>query len=312
MSAMSKVGLNRVHLAPLSQRGWVSFRGADALSFLHSQLSADVLGLPEHGWRAAAYCTPQGRVSAVLRVMFGGDGLYAELPAELAEGTIERLKLFVLRSRVEIEYLTGHSAFGCYGAGLGALLERLGYPMPEHIMGHARRGDIHIMRIPGPQPRCVVHGPRGAVLAIWDQCVRHADPSCADQWRLQEIESAWPDVHRETRNQFLPQSLNLEAWGGLSYSKGCYPGQEIIARTRYRGRLKQHLFRATVAAQPPAPGTSVLRANGQSAGAVLYGAASNSGQSRLLAVLRDAEDGAYRIAGGDGMELTDLENLGNL
>lgn len=287
------------YLTNLLHCGHIYVSGADSAKFLHSQLSAELLDLDENQWRAAAYCTPQGRVAALVMVARNGNVYTLELAAEMAESTADRLRRFVLRSEVQLEVAQNVPVFGCWGENLAAVFDSAGLPLPEAPQGRARHDGLDIWALPGPAPRCLIQGPSEILAKVRERLALQCRPADLPMWRLQKIASAWPEIYPATRDQFLPQSLNLESLGALSFKKGCFPGQEIIARVHYRGRLKQQLYRASVQAPPPAAGSEVLNSAGDKVGTVLYAAQADSGTSQLLAVLRELHNKPHYLPGGE-------------
>jgi len=283
-------------IAPLPDRGWIRLSGKDALGFLHDQVSADLESLDEHRVQPGSYCSPKGRVLAILRVSRRGDALLAELPAGLVQGIARRLEMFVLRADVRIAPAPEMAAFGVWGDP-AAVLEELGLETPERDFASSRSGDLTAHRMPGAVPRVQVSGPGGDIEAAWHTSARIAARADPSHWSALDIAAGWPEVTSANSDRFLPQSLALDDWSALNYRKGCYPGQEVIARMHYRGQLKRHLYRAEVEGDPPEAGTSIRAASGAEAGRIVIAAPSPaSGRSGMLAVLRDDTAEGSRLA----------------
>ncbi len=224
--------------------------GEDAQSFLQGQLSNDVTALAQGRAQSqlTAYCNPKGRGLAVIRLLPRADGFCMLVPAELAEQLVKRLQMFVLRAQVQIARQPQT-----------ALLGIVDWPAPAHENEneHEESGedgeaetDTEILRIPidGILPRQLLLGEKSAI-QTW--LTQHA-PACQpndDCWRFVDIRSGIPQIYRPTTEQFIPQMLNLDLVGGLSFTKGCYPGQEIVARLRYLGKLKQRMIIGQVKGQ---------------------------------------------------------------
>jgi tRNA-modifying protein YgfZ len=217
--------------------------GKDAVDFLGGQLTSDVRALLPGQSQLAAWCTPKGRVIVVCRVLCLADQHLLVLPDDLAEDTLTRLKRYVLRSRVEVsDDRARWVAIGCVGPGLGAVLrERLG-ALPERPGGLIEVAGLVVVALAGYGPRYLVLGAAEPVGALREAAVPAL--GSAPAWRVLEILSGVPVIHRATSETYLPQMLNLEALGGLSFQKGCYPGQEVIARLQYRGEIKRRMFLA--------------------------------------------------------------------
>ncbi|MGQ0591081.1 MAG: CAF17-like 4Fe-4S cluster assembly/insertion protein YgfZ [Gammaproteobacteria bacterium] len=219
--------------------------GKDAADFLAGQLTSDVRALLPGQSQLAAWCTPKGRVIVVCRVLCLVDQHLLVLPDDLAVDTLARLRRYVLRSRVELsDERARWVTRGYVGPGVGAVLrERLG-ALPERPGGLIEEVGSIVVALGGPGPRYLVLGAAESVRTLREAAVPALGSGAA--WRVLEILSGVPVIHRATSETYLPQMLNLEALGGLSFQKGCYPGQEVIARLKYRGEIKRRMFLAGV------------------------------------------------------------------
>lgn len=231
---MSKESLELTSLSVLR------FSGADAIAFLQGQVSNDTRRLADGSPLLSAYSSAQGRVIAVLHLLPHSSGVMAILPRELAPTTLERLAKFVLRAKVKIEDLSEQYAVA--GAHDASALERANLPAPgaAHYM---ERDGIAVARVP--------EGAQSAAARYWvvrprdNEAARGgASASGADlAWRLADIRAGLPQVYAATSEQFVAQMLNLDLLDAISFTKGCYTGQEIIARTQHLGRIKRRLTR---------------------------------------------------------------------
>lgn len=288
MNGATQAGPANGPYAGLDGLGVIAVGGADAATFLQAQLSNDVLHLGPDRSRLAAWCDAKGRVQAIFRILRRGDDYLLLLPRALVTPVLRGLRRFVLRSRVELRDAGDELAVrGVFGDSADAQPAR---DLPPGAV--ARDGDRRLVALPGPQPRCLVIAPP------------HAAPSAANAvaWRRAGILAGLPQIHPQTQGRFLPQMLNLHLLDGIDFHKGCYPGQEVVARLQYRGRLTRRLFRGVLdAAATPVPGTRVTDADGAVRGDVIEAVSGPDGQD-LLAVLRiDAAGNPLRI---DGAELT--------
>jgi tRNA-modifying protein YgfZ len=222
--------------------------GKDAVDFLAGQLTSDVRALLPGQSQLAAWCNPKGRVIVVCRVLCLVDQYLLVFPDDLADDTLTRLKRYVLRSQVDLsDERARFVATGCVGPGIGAVLrDRLG-ALPERPGALIEVAGLVVVThyfesVAGYGPRYLVLGATESVRALREAAVpAHAS---APAWRVLEILSGVPVIQRATSEVYLPQMLNLEALGGLSFQKGCYPGQEVIARLQYRGEVKRRMFLA--------------------------------------------------------------------
>ena len=199
----------------LSYLSAIRFSGADAGDFLHNQLSADVLALTSGESTFACYCEPRGRVLALMLVCRIDEAYYVILAKSLAATIADRLKIYVMRSKVTIEVLTEYSVSG---------LQADDAPEPSPT-------SIAVIQLPHSDKRLVVNT---------DEFRPASDTPAQDTWKIVELQSGISWLCPETSGQFLPQMLGFDQLGAVNYRKGCYPGQEIVARTHYLGKVKRH------------------------------------------------------------------------
>ncbi|MBS0304210.1 MAG: folate-binding protein YgfZ [Proteobacteria bacterium] len=264
----------------LSDWGVMRARGDDAKSFLHSQLTNDIQHLDAAHARLAGYCSPKGRLLASFVVWQGGDGaVLLACSAELLAATLERLSRFVLRARCRLDDATAELPL--WGlAGTEAMAAR-GAPASAWRRLQADGGDLITLppaRIDGVEvPRALFAGtPAPPPLPALG----------TDVWRWLEALSGVPRIVAATAEQFVPQMVNLELAGGVAFDKGCYPGQEVVARSQYRGTLKRRGY-VLASEVPLAAGDELFDAADptQPAGLVAL-AASHAGRHAALAALK--------------------------
>lgn len=290
----------RTLLTDLSHIGVIHARGADALSFLAAQFTNDLRQLDASHTQLNAYCTAQGRVIALLRVHRHNEDLLLHVPRSLIDGLLKRLRMFVLRAQVTLEDAsTQWTRIGLSGPRTADLLRAgLGVSAPEAgAVVHA--SDAIVLGDAGPVSRVEVLAERAVAQRLWSMWRNTAVPVGTGAWRLLDIRSGLPEVVPSTSQEFVPQMLNLQALGGLSFKKGCYPGQEIVARMQYLGKLKRRMYvgRCTDSLTP-SPGDSLFQ-GGQNpdhkAGIVVSAEPSPSGGTELLAVVEIAASGDIRL-----------------
>ncbi len=281
----------------LADLGALRITGADAHSFLQGQLSNDLERLTRDRPLLTALNTSQGRVVAILRLVQRTDGIVAILPAALIAPVIERLRKYVLRSKVTLS--DESSRLAVVGLLDVSLLTADDAPdLAQVAGGHIGIGEISVQKLPGPAVRYLLVGPASALPAT---VAAVATPmTTSERWRLAAIESGEPQVYPETSDLFVAQMLNLDLVDGLSFSKGCYTGQEIIARTQHRGRIKRRMLRYRISgAGAVARGEQVGLDDGR-VGRVVECAARTAAESELLAVVplewhgRETTDAATR------------------
>lgn len=283
---------------PLGGAGLLAVEGRDAADFLHRQLSSDVLGMSA-GQAALTSCSdPKGKVLAVPRILATPERFILELPAERVEPLRHHLAKFVLRSQVQLTPLDdAYARFGVTGQSASVALAGAVGALPQDIEdGVTGANGATVVRLRGPRPRWLVHGPVEAVTPVWDALAGQTRDAAADQWRVLEVEAGIPTIGDATAGQFVAQMLNLDCLGGIDFSKGCYPGQEVIAKTHYLGRLKRRMYRLRLGEDAKVePGTNVY-AGATDVGTCLGAVAHPEGGYLGLAVLRtDQADQALNV-----------------
>ena len=259
-------------------------KGPDAASFLHGQLTSEVQGLCES--RLAAYCTAQGRVLTVFLVIPARGDYWLRLRAPLADAILKRLRMYVLRAKVEVSLATHLVGLGVEGASAEALLAAVGVPVPEAAQGVRETAEDIIVRRPGAVPRFEIWAPPDRLATLRTHLGAEVLPQ--SYWIGRELHAGIPEITPATSEQFVPQMLNLDALGGISLSKGCYPGQEIVARTHYLGKLKQRMYWGTVGSTvTPVPGMALYAPNfpDQTVGQIVESCDTENG-FELLAVMQ--------------------------
>lgn len=226
----------------LRHLGVLRFTGADSLSFLQGQVSNDTRRLAAGSTLLAAYSSPQGRVLALMHLLPHSTGVIALLPRELVAPTLERLRKFVLRAKVQLE--DAGELLGVLGFHGSQELQSAGIGVPDSSQDYVEQDAIGVARVSRQSPNryWVVGTPaqltqRGLAGQLTDaEEIEHA-------WRLADIRAGLPQVYVATCEMFVAQMLNLDLIDGISFTKGCFTGQEIIARTQHLGRIKRRLFR---------------------------------------------------------------------
>jgi len=247
-------------------------RGDDARAFLNGQLSSDVKSLLKGQWQLSSYSTPKGRALASFVLAASDDHFLLVTRASVADAVFRRLGMFVMRSKVQWQS-DARSVFGITGtAALDTLAKLCGQPLPE-AGGIWEGQDIDVLRLDAESAWLLV---RPEAQAAWQERLAALLPQRPGaQWDAVEVAAGRPWVEAATSESFVPQMLNLDLQhGGISFKKGCYPGQEIVARTQYLGKVKRRMQRFGCAeANLAAPGTAVCLADGQACGEVVLAAA---------------------------------------
>ena len=283
-------------VSPLHADGLLLGRGEEAGEFLQNQLGNDLRQVDGSHSQLSGYSSPKGRLLAVPRVLRRNNDYLLRLPAEILEATLQRLRMYVLRAKVELRDAGDELAcFGAAGETAASLLEAQLGELPGAVDAATQCAAINALRVAaaGSAPRYELYGPAAALQPLWLALVEGGCAELgADAWRLGDIRAGLPNIYAATRESFVAQMANLHLVNGLSFKKGCYPGQEIIARMQYLGQLKRrcYLFDIT-AGECPRPGDELFDAADKSAGQILDAAPAGPGHYAALAVLRIAHAG---------------------
>lgn len=242
---------------PLNSLASIKISGPDARSYLQGQLSNDLTLLTTSQSLLASCNSSQGRVQAVLHLIERDDGILLLLPRALLDTMLARLRKYVLRAKLTIEDVRDSLQI----IWLERVdLESKSWPVPAQPGEHVQHNQMSFLRWPDAgDERWLMLGPGTG----------EAGNQAADHdWLLADIRAGLPQVLPETHESFVAQMLNLDTLGGISFNKGCYTGQEIIARAHFRGAVKRRMFRYQAQGEAPAPGTRLL-AQGEHAGEVV-------------------------------------------
>lgn len=278
MTAATESSAKTTHnLAPAAE-GALSFgalrvRGADAGAFLQGQLSNDMTQLAPERSLLAGYHNPQGRVIALLRVLqLGPQDVLCVLPHELVATLLQRLQRFVLRAKVQ---LTDESA----AWRVHGFAQSQGTQLPAQLNRVAHSGEALLVQVTAVPGRWLAVMPASAALAE-----ELGAPLSESAWRAAAVAAGEPQVYAATSEEFVAQMLNLDVLGAIAFEKGCYTGQEVIARAHYRGRVKRRLQRFVSAAPVRlAPGDTAELGDGRSL-KVVEAATRADGRCEFLAV----------------------------
>ncbi len=294
-------------VAPLTDLGLIAASGEDAASFLHSQLTNDVLHLGPAEARLAGYCSPKGRLLATLLMWKAGAGLVLQLPREIQPAIQKRLQMFVMRSKVKLEDVSAqHVVLGLGGQAAAGVLAQWfpSLPAAPYATAHAECGSLIRVADAFGAPRYQLLTSPDTAQALWPALSAALQAVGNGAWRLSAIQAGVPQVTLPTQEQFVPQMLNLELIGGVNFKKGCYPGQEIVARMQYLGKLKRRTMRAVVDAAGVTSGMEVFSsADPEQPCGMIVNAESNGAQhSECLVEIKIAalEDGSVHCGSASG------------
>ena len=302
-----KVTLSGLVFADLSHLGVIAVYGADAESFLQSQFSNDISQLTETGTQLDAYCTPKGRILGLIRLFRQGETWYLRLPEDTLEAVIQRLRMYVMRADVTLEDVSDNFLrIGISGEAAVDELQTVMSDVPSEADKLRHSGDITLLRVPGVLPRFEAYiSSLETASKLWDSLNVRGAPVGESAWRLLEIRDGLPNIFAATSELFVPQMTNLQLLNGISFKKGCYPGQEIVARMQYLGTLKRRMYLGHVDTdQQPSPADSLFTGTDseQAVGRIVDAQPHPDGGQLLLAVMqiKVAEAGDMHLGSAEG------------
>ncbi|MCG3188342.1 MAG: tRNA-modifying protein YgfZ [Burkholderiaceae bacterium] len=281
---------------------WALLRahGADAATFLQGQLTQDVSGMSADEMRLGGYCSPKGRLLASFVIWRMGSGEFGLVcSADVAAAVRKRLSMYILRARCRIDEANSQWAvFGVAGRAVA------GDDAPAPWRARQRDGGPWWLGMP------VVDGvPRWLLVQPVDAPPPAGPGLEPGAWGWLEVTSGVPRITAATSEQFVPQMINFELVGGVHFQKGCYPGQEVVARSQYRGTIKRrlHLF-ATAGSALPGQELFHSQDPSQPAGMVVNAAAIQGLGTRVLAEVKlgALDDGSLHLGSPEGAQLQQL------
>jgi len=238
-----EVALTGSVFSDLSHYGVLACTGSEATDFLQAQLSNDINAVNASHSQLSAYCTPKGRTLAVFRIFQIDDTYYLHLPADIIDSILKRLRMYVIRADVAFgDASESIYRFGVSGAHIADELAGL-ITVPNDENGVTTHNGFTILKIPGIEPRFEIFTASiDKARSLWETLNVQGAPVGESAWRLLEILAGQPAVYAGTHELFVPQMINLQLIDGINFKKGCYPGQEIVARMHYLGTLKRRMY----------------------------------------------------------------------
>ena len=280
----------KLYLTDLSWLGLIEIRGEDKEIFLQGQLTNDINAVSSSLSQLSGLCTPKGRLRTLFSIFSRTGNLYLQLPKPLLADNLKRLKMFVMMSKVELNDASDELIkIGLSGSKAEKHLIDAGYNLPGEINMVTEHNGISLIRLSGDIPRFECIGSVSDIKNLWQNLQPKAQLLDTSNWRLLDIEAGRPKVFAETNEAFIPQMLNLQVLNGINFKKGCYTGQEIVARMQYLGKLKRRMYRMHCNVDDkllPKPGN------------LLFSAKSKSGQGagHIVDAQKTLEDGIDMLA----------------
>jgi len=280
---------NGVIVADLSPLSLIQFAGEDAQTFLQGQLSNDVRLLDGNNAQYTSYNTPKGRMLANGLLWQSAPNTYIlQLPASLREAIQKRLSMFVLRAKVKVSDVSDDWVrLGVGGLGAAAALSQVLGDLPATLLGRESFEHGSVLRLPGDNFELLIAPDQAQ--AVWEMLMPLAKPVGNACWDALLIRAGIPTLLPATQEQFVAQMLNYELIGGVNFKKGCYPGQEIVARTQYLGKPKRRMYLAHIdGSEMPQPGDELYSEDlpEQATGMIVNAAPAGDGGFDVLAVIQ--------------------------
>ncbi len=265
-------------LFDLSHTGLLALTGDDATTFLQGQVTNDVKALDGYHAHFSGYCSPKGRLLALFLAFAHNQTLYLQFNQSLLPAVMKRLKMYVLRAKVEIADASNQMIrFGVNGPDASTILHKQFSSIPSQDFalssieqdGNSIGLIIKLPSLEGHQRFEVILNENHALStfnSLKDSCKLVGKPC----WDWLDIQTGLPDVTEKTQEQFVPQMLNLDVLNGINFKKGCYTGQEIVARTHYLGTVKRRTYKATIQTDArPNAGDKVMDAQQSEVGQIV-------------------------------------------
>ena len=293
-------------IAPLSHLGLLECTGEEAKTFLHNQVTSDINHLGADAAQHSAWCSGKGRMVASFLLFRSGPDFLIQLSADLVPMIHKRLQMYILRAKVKVADLSGsRELIGLSGPQAEAALLAAKLPLPGKALDSAAFEHGKVIRLDTTRFEIIVAS--DAAPELWRQLAASARPVGTPAWQWLDIKAGIPLIGAATKEEFVPQMANFDQLGGVSFHKGCYPGQEVIARTQYLGKVKRHLYRIAASA-PLAAGNPIYSPENPEhpCGMVANAAPAPDGGYVALAVIQevfvDAGDLELGAPGGPRLE----------
>ncbi|MEA1604483.1 CAF17-like 4Fe-4S cluster assembly/insertion protein YgfZ [Pseudomonas spirodelae] len=291
----------------LSHEGILAVRGPDANKFLQGQVTCNLNYLSDSHSSLGARCTPKGRMQSSFRIVMVSDGYLLAMASELLEAQLADLKKYAVFSKSKLA--DESSAWLRIGlSGGNKALHSLGLELPDAADSVAHANDMLALRL--SDGRAELWIPAAQAEAVQALLASQLPEAPINDWLLAQVRAGIGQVMGSTRELFIPQMLNLQAVGGVSFKKGCYTGQEIVARMQYLGKLKRRLYRLELQdSQVPAPATELFSpTHTSSIGEVVLAARSEAGVELLAVLQGDAVlNGNIHLGSAEGSPLSVLD-----
>ncbi|PWQ93680.1 YgfZ/GcvT domain-containing protein [Leucothrix arctica] len=278
-------------LSNLADRGLLEVSGADAESFLQNQLTNDITKIDDKTHQLTAWCSPKGRVIANFRAFKRGQSIFLIMSRDMVETVMTKLSRYIMMSKVSISDATDSLVhFGYAGENAQSDLELILDKVPTEPNQTMSVGQLTILRLPGNTPRFEVFGDVAEASALWVKCNVRAAPVSSQAWDYINILAGRPVITAESTEVWIPQMINLTDIDGVDFQKGCYPGQEVVARLHYLGKNKRRMFNVEITTHDvPKANDSIVLEDGTEVGKILNAVINPDDNVQALVILKIAD-----------------------
>lgn len=269
----------------LDKTSTIKVEGDDRVQFLQGQLTQDTNLISQNKALYAGFCNPKGRVLAFMLCYLNHESIHIQIDSSVQEFILQKLRMYILRSKVSLNLV--NETFTCIGfVGSKALLAKKIQP-PKNYLDIIQSDGIMIMRLGIDDDRYQLMGETSKINDFMKLNFSEYSSMSFDDWNNLNILDGIPEIYPTTQEAFIPQSLNMDLIEGINFKKGCYTGQEIVARTHYLGRVKRRMYRAFIKSQVDLnPGDQILNKNGEEIGQLVRSAKQNGDKTNMLIELR--------------------------
>lgn len=269
----------------LNKTSTIKVEGDDRVQFLQGQLTQDINLISQNKALYAGFCNPKGRVLAFMLCYLNHESIHIQIDSSVQEFILQKLRMYILRSKVSLNLV--NETFTCIGfVGSKALLAKKIQP-PKNYLDIIQSDGIMIMRLGIDDDRYQLMGETSKINDFMKLNFSEYSSMSLDDWNNLNILDGIPEIYPTTQEVFIPQSLNMDLIEGINFKKGCYTGQEIVARTHYLGRVKRRMYRVFIKSQVDLnPGDQILNKNGEEIGQLVRSAKQNGDKTNMLIELR--------------------------
>lgn len=278
------------HLVKLNQTQLLLVKGPDASKFLQGQVTCDLRELSLPITRIGAQCNPKGRILLSFRALqINADTIALRIPASMMEKAKSSLGKYIVFSKAKLHDDSEYHLFGLYGDGAKHAADTIFSKLPAEMDGWIEKDGNYLIQLAQDRFECWIKSADATTFE--QQLADHTVDGDINDWELLNIRAGIADIYPETIELFTPQEINYQLINGINFRKGCYTGQEIVARLHYRGKLKRHMYRFEFSGnQLPAPGAALVNATTRHAcGHIVAAAFSAGNRIEILASLLDEQ-----------------------